>query len=93
MLGPRYAAPAGACGGGAPAAAQQERQLQQQGSEQPAQRAQHAQRMPLSYVATVYTLLHELDLVEVAIKRRPELWEAASLAEVQRALWGALDEE
>ncbi|GAB4817095.1 hypothetical protein N2152v2_004141 [Parachlorella kessleri] len=48
--------------------------------------------MRLSYVATCYTLLHELDLVEAALKRRPELWEAASLEEVQQQLWGVLDE-
>ncbi len=48
--------------------------------------------MRLGYVATCYTLLHELDLVEAALKRRPELWEAASLEEVQQQLWGVLDE-
>lgn len=48
--------------------------------------------MALSYVATCYSLLHELDVVEAAIKRRPELWEAASLQQLQRELWGVLDE-
>lgn len=44
-----------------------------------------------SYVATCYSLLHELDVVEAAVRRRPELWEAPTLGALQQALWGALD--
>ena len=45
----------------------------------------------LSYVATCYMLLHELGPAHDVFKRRPELWEAASLAAVQAAVWGWLD--
>lgn len=45
----------------------------------------------LSYVATCYTLLHELELMSSVFKREPELWEARSLGEVQVAVWGWLD--
>lgn len=45
----------------------------------------------LSYAATCYTLLHELGPVHDIFKRRPQLWEAASWAEVQRAVFGWLD--
>lgn len=44
-----------------------------------------------SYVATCYTLLHELGPLHDVAKRRPELWEAPSLAAVQAAVWGWLD--
>ena len=46
----------------------------------------------LSYVAMCYTLLHELEPLHDVFKARPELWEAASLREVQAAAWGWLDE-
>ena len=45
----------------------------------------------LSYVAACYSLLHELGALHDVFKRRPALWEAASLAEVQEAAWGWLD--
>lgn len=44
-----------------------------------------------SYVASCYSLLHELDVVEAAVRRRPELWEAPTLGALQHALWGVLD--
>ncbi len=46
---------------------------------------------PLSFVAMCYTLLHELGLLHDVFKRRPELWEARSLEQVQAELWGWLD--
>jgi hypothetical protein len=57
-----------------------------------AQSTPAAAPVPLSYVATCYTLLHELDLVEAAIKRVPQLWEVPTLEHLQRRLWGVLDE-
>lgn len=45
----------------------------------------------LSHVAMCYTLLHELGPLQDVFKRRPELWEADSLQEVQAAAWGWLD--
>lgn len=81
MLRPRSTAAAAAAGG--VVGSQQVQRVQQ---------AQQQTTLPLSYVATVYTLLHELDLLEIAIKRLPELWEVPSLGELQRRLWGALDE-
>lgn len=45
----------------------------------------------LSYAAMCYTLLHELGPLHDVFKRRPELWEARSLGEVQAAVWGWLD--
>ena len=45
----------------------------------------------LSYVATCYALLHELDPLRDAFKRRPELWETESLSQLQAALFGWLD--
>jgi len=38
-----------------------------------------------------YTLLHELGPLRDVFRRRPELWEAGSLGEVQSAVWGWLD--
>lgn len=49
------------------------------------------QGVSLSYTATCYTLLHELGPTHDVFKRRPELWEAGSLAAVQAAVWGWLD--
>lgn len=45
----------------------------------------------LSFVAMCYTLLHELGPLHDVFKRRPELWEARSLEQVQAELWGWLD--
>ncbi len=46
----------------------------------------------MSYVAMCYTLLHELGPLDDVFKRQPQLWEAASLEEVQQAAWGWMDE-
>lgn len=50
-------------------------------------------RIPWSYVATVYTLLHEQDMAEEAVRRMPQLWEAPTLHAFQQLLWGALDKQ
>jgi hypothetical protein len=38
-----------------------------------------------------YTLLHELGPMAEVFKRLPQLWQAASLEEVEQAVWGWLD--
>lgn len=38
-----------------------------------------------------YTLLHELGPSHDVFRRQPQLWEAGSLEEVQREVWGWLD--
>ncbi len=45
----------------------------------------------LSRVAMCYTLLHELGPMAEVFKRLPQLWQAASLEEVEQAVWGWLD--
>lgn len=47
--------------------------------------------MSLSYVALCYSLLHELGPMHDVFKRRPGLWEAGSLREVQHEVFGWLD--
>ena len=81
LLGPR--------GGVLPAAAgQQAGVAASAGTKAPCSKKE----VSLSYVATVDTMLHELELVESAVKAVPELWEAPSLEHFQQLLWGPLDE-
>ena len=44
-----------------------------------------------SYLATCYTLLHELGPLRDVFKEQPQLWEAGGLEELQEGAWGWLD--
>lgn len=44
----------------------------------------------MRYAAMCYMLLHEQDLMPLVFKAHPDLWELASLAELECTVWGAL---
>ena len=45
-----------------------------------------------SYAAMCFCLLHEQDVMGCVFEASPELWDSCTLAELQQALWGFLDD-